>query len=177
MLLLLAGVTLGQEFAPDGVDSHDEDPPFGVVGSLLVWVVMILMVFIFCLLIGLGLALGVVILAGLAVMFGAGGVVTSLFGLAATRRPQVGWRIFSVWMHASFMLLAGAAFGGFIAPLLWPEMSSWPAARLGALAGLVTGIAWGWVLALTVERSIGFLQQTIREYGNGSDISRGNPKD
>ncbi|MEZ5387750.1 MAG: hypothetical protein R3F13_19760 [Prosthecobacter sp.] len=149
---------LGQESLPDG---YVEDAPFGLMGSLVVWAIMLLLVVLLCLLIGLSLALGLAIIAGLAAMFGAGGVVTSLFGLAATRRPQVGWRIFSIWMHAGFMLMAGAGIGGFIAPMIWPDAAPWPAAGMGALAGLGTGIAWGWVLALAVERSMIFLKESI----------------
>lgn len=143
-------------------DGYVEDAPFGLMGSFVVWAIMLLLVVLFCLLIGLGLALGVVIIAGLSAMFGAGGVVTSLFGFAATRRPQVGWRIFSIWMHAGFMLLAGAGIGGFIAPMIWPDAAPWPAAGMGALAGLSTGIAWGWVLAVAVERSMIFLKEAIQ---------------
>ena len=75
-------------------------------------------------LIGLGLALGLAIIVGLAAMFGAGGAVTSLVGFATTRKPQVGWRIFSMWMHAGFMLMAGAGIGGFIVPMIWPVLAS-----------------------------------------------------
>lgn len=160
ILGLLVSTVFGQEPLPMD-DGYVEDAPFGLMGSLVVWAFMLLIVVIFCLLIGLGLALGLAIIAGLAAMFGAGGVVTSLAGLAATRRPQVGWRIFSMWMHAGFMLMAGTGIGGFIVPMIWPDAAPWPAAGMGALAGLGTGIAWGWVLAIAVERSMRFLKETI----------------
>ncbi len=158
ILFLLVNMALGQEGLHDG---YVEDAPFGLMGSLVIWAFMLVFVVIFCLLIGLGIALGLVILAGLAAMFGAGGVVTSLFGFATTRKPQVGWRIFSMWMHGGFMLMAGAGIGGFIVPMIWPEIAPWSAAGMGAIAGFGTGIAWGWFLAITVERSISFLKETI----------------
>lgn len=159
ILFLLMRVALGQEGLPD---HHMEDAPFGLMGSLVLWGFMLGFVVLLCLLIGLGFALGLVIIVGLAAMFGAGGVVTSLVGFATTRKPQVGWRIFSMWMHAGFMLMAGAGIGGFIAPMIWPDTAPWPAAGMGALAGLGTGIAWGWVLAIAVERSMSFLKQTVQ---------------
>jgi hypothetical protein len=33
---------------------------------------------------------------------------------------------------------------------------------MGALAGLGTDIAWGWVLAIAVERSMSFLKQSVQ---------------
>lgn len=159
IVFLLVNVALGQEGLPD---DYVEDAPFGLIGSLVIWAFILVFVVIFCLLIGLGLALGLAIIVGLAAMFGAGGVVTSLVGMAATRRPQVGWRIFSMWMHAGFMLMAGAGIGGFIVPMIRPDAAPWPAAGMGALAGLCTGIAWGWILAIAVERSIRFLKETIQ---------------
>lgn len=160
ILFLLASTVFGHDSLPVD-DGYIEDAPFGLMGHLFAWIIMILLVVIFCLLIGLGLALGLVILVGLAAMFGAGGLVTSLLGLAATRRPQVGWRIFSMWMHAGFMLMAGAGIGGFAVPMIWPDTAIWPSVGLGALAGAATGILWGWGLALAVERSLGLLKKTI----------------
>lgn len=160
ILLLLALTAFGHDSLPLD-DSYIEDAPFGLMGNLFAWIIMIILVVIFCLLIGLGLALGLVILLGLAAMFGAGGVVTSLLGLAATRRPQVGWRIFIMWMHAGFMLMAGAGIGGFVVPMIWPDTATWPSIGFGALAGAATGILWGWGLALAVERSLGYLKETI----------------
>jgi len=161
ILFILASAALGHESMLVD-DSYIEDAPFGPMGSLVIWAFMLVFVVILCLLIGLGLALGLVILAGLAAMFGAGGVVTSLVGFATTRKPQVGWRIFSMWMHAGFMLMAGAGIGGFIVPMIRPEIAPWSAAGTGALAGLGTGITWGWVLAIAVERSMSFLKETIQ---------------
>ncbi|MEQ1751246.1 MAG: hypothetical protein ABL974_17595 [Prosthecobacter sp.] len=164
VLFLLASAALGYDSLPVD-DGYIEDAPFGLMGNLFAWLIMIILVFIFCLLfclvIGLGLALGLAVLAGLAAMFGAGGLVTSLLGFAATRRPQVGWRIFSMWMHAGFMLIAGAGIGGFIAPMIWPSTAAWPSAGMGAFAGLGTGIAWGWIIAIAVERTLGLLKETI----------------
>lgn len=159
ILSLLVNMAFGQEGPHDG---YIEDAPFGLMGSLVVWAFMLVFVVILCLLIGLGLALGLAITAGLAAMFGAGGVVTSLVGFATTRRPQVGWRIFSMWMHAGFMLVVGAGIGGFIVPMVWPDADPWPAAGMGALAGFGTGTAWGWVLAIAVERSLSVLKEMIR---------------
>lgn len=161
ILGLLVSTVFGQEPLPMD-DGYVEDAPFGLMGSLVIWAFMLVVVVLLGLLIGLGLALGLAIIAGLAAMFGAGGVVTSLVGMAATRRPQVGWRIFSMWMHAGFMLMAGAGIGGFIVPMIRPDAAPWPAAGMGALAGLGTGIAWGWVLAIAVERSMSFLKETIQ---------------
>jgi hypothetical protein len=160
VLFLLASTAFGHDSLPVD-DGYIEDAPFGLMGSLFAWIIMIIFVFIFCVLIGLGLALGLAILAGLAAMFGAGGMVTSLLGFAATRKPKVGWRIFSMWMHAGFMLIAGAGIGGFVVPMIWPSAATWPSAGMGALAGLGTGIAWGWILALAVERTLGLLKETI----------------
>lgn len=160
VLFLLTSTAFGHDSLPVD-DGYIEDAPFGLMGNLFAWIIMIILVVIFCLLIGLGLALGLVILVGLAAMFGAGGVITSLLGLAATRRPQVGWRIFSIWMHAGFMLMAGAGIGGFVVPMIRPDASPWPVAGLGALAGAATGILWGWGLALAVERSLELLKETI----------------
>jgi hypothetical protein len=161
-LLLFASAAISQEIIPIvQPDDYIEDAPFGLMGSLVIWAFMLVFVVIFCLLIGLGLALGLAIIAGLAAMFGAGGVVTSLVGFATTRKPQVGWRIFSMWMHAGFMLMAGAGIGGFIVPMIWPATDPWYVAGIGALAGLGTGIAWGWVLAIAVERSMSFLKESI----------------
>ena len=160
-LFILASAALGHESIPVD-DGYVEDAPFGLMGSLVIWAFMLVVVVLLCLLIGLGLALGLAIIAGIAAMFGAGGVVTSLAGMAATRRPQVGWRIFSMWMHAGFMLMAGAGVGGFIVPMIWPDAAPWSAAGMGALAGLGTGIAWGWVLAIAVERLMSFLKETIQ---------------
>lgn len=159
-LCLLASAAFGHDSLPVD-DGYIEDAPFGLMGSLVIWVFMLILVVIFCLLIGLGLALGLVILVGLAAMFGAGGLVTSLLGWASTQRPQVGWRIFSIWMHAGFMLMAGAGIGGFVVPMIRPDAAPWPAAGLGALAGAATGILWGWGLALAVERSLALLKETI----------------
>jgi len=161
IIFVLVSTTFGHESLPMD-DGYVEDAPFGLMGSLVIWAFMLVVVVLLCLLIGLGLALGLAIIVGLAAMFGAGGVVTSLVGLAATRRPQIGWRIFSMWMHAGFMLMAGAGIGGFIVPMIWPDAAPWPAAGMGALAGLGTGIAWGWVLAIAVERSMSFLKETIQ---------------
>lgn len=161
ILFTMASTALGHDSLPVD-DGYIEDAPFGLMGSLVIWAFMLVVVVLLCLLIGLGLALGLAIIVGLAAMFGAGGVVTSLVGMAATRRPQVGWRIFSMWMHAGFMLMAGAGIGGFIVPMIWPDAAPWPAAGMGALAGLCTGIAWGWVLAIAVERSMRFLKETIQ---------------
>jgi hypothetical protein len=161
-LLLFARDAVSQESIPlDYSSGYIEDAPFGLMGSLVIWAFMLGLVVLFCLLIGLGLALGLAIIVGLAAMFGAGGVVTSLVGFATTRKPQVGWRIFSMWMHAGFMLMAGAGIGGFIVPMIWPDAAPWSAAGMGALAGLGTGIAWGWILAIAVERSMSFLKETI----------------
>ncbi|WP_146851008.1 hypothetical protein [Brevifollis gellanilyticus] len=157
-MMVLTMHAFGQTDTPD---DYIEDAPWGLMGNLVVWVMMLFFVVLFCLLIGLGIALGLAILAGLAAMFGAGGVVTSLFGLAATRKPQVGWRIFSMWMHGGFMMLAGAGIGGFIAPMIWPDSATLPSAILGALAGLGAGMLWGWLLALGVERSLGFLKEAL----------------
>jgi len=159
ILFLFVKMALGQEGLQDG---YVEDAPFGPMGSLVTWAFMLVFVVIFCLLIGLGLALGLAIIAGLAAMVGAGGVVTSLVGYATTRKPQIGWRIFSMWMHAGFMLMVGAGIGGFIVPMIWPDAAPWSAAGMGALAGFCTGIAWGWVLAIAVERSVSILKEMIR---------------
>jgi hypothetical protein len=159
IVFLLVNMALGQESLPD---DYIEDAPFGLMGSLVIWAFMLGLLVICCLLIGLGLALGLAIIVGLAAMFGAGGAVTSLVGFATTRKPQVGWRIFSMWMHAGFMLMAGAGIGGFIVPMIWPEIALWSAAGMGALAGLGTGIAWGWLLAIAVERSMSFRKETIQ---------------
>jgi hypothetical protein len=161
IIFVLVSTVLGHESMPAD-DGYIEDAPFGLMGSLVIWAFMLAVVVLFCLLIGLGLALGLAIIVGLAAMFGAGGVVTSLVGFATTRKPQVSWRIFSMWMHAGFMLMAGAGIGGFIVPMIWPETGPWSAAGMGALAGLCTGIAWGWVLAIAVERSMSFLKETIQ---------------
>lgn len=160
ILFLMASTAFGHDTLPTD-DGYIEDAPFGLMGHAFAWLIMIIIVIIFCLLIGLGLALGLVILVGLAAIFGAGGVITSLLGLAATRKPQVGWRIFSIWMHAGFMLLAGAGIGGFVVPMIWPNAVPWSAAGLGSLAGAATGILWGWGLALAVELSLGYLKETI----------------
>ena len=160
VVFLLASTVFGHDSLPVS-DGYIEDAPFGLMGNLFAWLIMIILVFIFCLLIGLGLALGLAILAGLAAMFGAGGLVTSLFGFAATRRPKVGWRILSMRMHAGFMLIAGAGIGGFVVPMIWPSAATWPSAGIGALAGLVSGIAWEWILALAVERTLLLLKETI----------------
>ena len=160
VVFLLASTVFGHDSLPVS-DGYIEDAPFGLMGNLSAWLIMIILVFIFCLLIGLGLALGLAILAGLAAMFGAGGLVTSLLGFAATRRPKVGWRIFSMWMHAGFMLIAGAGIGGFVVPMIWPDAATWPSVGLGALAGAATGILWGWVLALAVERGLAFAKKSL----------------
>ena len=161
VLFLLVSTASGHDSLPVD-DGYIEDAPFGLMGSLVVWAFMLVLVVICCLLIGLGLALGLVILVGLAAMFGAGGVITSLLGLAATRRPQVGWRIFSIWMHAGFMLMTGAGIGGFVVPMIWPDAATWPSVGLGALAGAATGSLWGWGLALAVECSMSYLKETIQ---------------
>jgi hypothetical protein len=162
LLFLTATVILGQDALPDsGSENYIEDAPWGLMGNLLAWIIMLLFVIVLCLLTGLGIALGLAILAGLAVTFGAGGVATSLLGLAVTHRPQVGWRIFSMWMHAGFMSVAGATIGGFVVPMIWRDVATWPSAGLGALAGAASGMLWGWVLALAVERSLRYFKETI----------------
>jgi len=60
------------------------------------------------------------------------------------------------------MLVVGAGIGGFIVPMVWPDAAPWPAAGMGALAGFGTGTAWGWVLAIAVERSLSVLKEMIR---------------
>jgi hypothetical protein len=117
ILFVLASTAFGHESLPAD-EAYIEDAPFGLMGSLVLWGFMLGFVVLLCLLIGQGFALGLVIIVGLAAMFGAGGVVTSLVGFATTRKPQVGWRIFSMWMHAGFMLMAGVGIGGFIAPMI-----------------------------------------------------------
>ena len=162
LLFLMATVTLGQDALPgSGSDRYIEDAPWGLMGNLLAWIIMLLFVIFLCLLTGLGIALGLAILASLALMFGAGGVATSLLGLAVTHRPRVGWRIFSMWMHAGFMSAAGAAIGGFVVPVIWRDAAAWPSAGLGALAGAASGALWGWVLALAMERSLLYFKETI----------------
>lgn len=158
ILFVFVTVAFGQDVLPD---DYIEDAPWGLMGNLVAWIIMLIIVVIFCLLIGLGIALGLAILAGLAIMFGAGGMVASVAGGFASRKPQVGWRIFSMWMHAGFMMLAGAGIGGFLLPLIQPERAVWPSAALGALVGLGTGLLWGWLLALGVERCGGFLKAAI----------------
>lgn len=155
---MLAFHALGQDSHPD---DYIEDAPWGLMGNMAAWVVMIIVVAIFCLLIGLGLALGLAILAGLAAMFGAGGIVASLSAGIASRKPKVGWRIFSMWMHAGFMMLAGAGLAGFLMPMIQPERAALPSASLGAIIGLGAGMLWGWLLALGVERCGGFLKDTL----------------
>lgn len=162
LLLLITHVALSQGALPDDYpDGYVEDAPFGLAGSLVVWGIMLIIIVICCLLIGLGLALGLAILAGLAVMFGAGGMVASLAGGIASRKPRVGWRIFSMWMHAGFMMLAGTGIGGFLIPFLWSDHYVLSTAVLGALTGLGVGLLWGWLLALGVERCGDFLKDII----------------
>lgn len=138
-----------------------------------------------CVLIGIGMVLGVALLIGLTIMLGAGGVIfgtggvaASLAGGIASRKPRVGWRIFSMWMHAGFMTLAGAGIGGFMIPYLYAEHPtllsasfiglitgvSFHAGLLGAVAGLVTGLTWGWLLALGLERCGGHAWKLLETY-------------
>lgn len=160
--LLLVRLALGQE---ELYDDYYDDAPFGVIGGIVIWAVMFAVFVLWCVLIGLSIAFGLALIAGLLFLFGAGGVVTSLIGFATTRKPRVGWRILSVWIHAGCLLAAGAAFGGLVVPMFWTELDSWTCAGLGALAGLVTGIAVGWLFAVAVERFLGMLKEfTLRRF-------------
>lgn len=182
VFMLLTFHAFGQGGTPD--DYPDEFVDEGFDGIFNVIFVGLFFVFIAacCVLIGIGIVLSLAILVGLAVMlgaggvmFGAGGVVASLAGGIASRRPKVGWRIFSMWMHAGFMMLVGAGIGGFVFPYLYADHSTFVAASfiglitgtsldaviLGAALGFVTGLVWGWLLALGMEKCGGFLKEVI----------------
>ena len=182
--LLLALHAFGQGGPPDGYTDEfvDHGPDAFNMMFLLMFLVFIA---VCCVLIGIGLAIGLALLAGLAVMlgaggmmFGVGGVAASLAGGIASRRPKVGWRIFSMWMHAGLMTLAGAGIGGVVGlvlPHVWLDGSSpmqsalaglisglpLQTTVLGGLAGLIAGLLWGWLLALGVERCGGSLKAAI----------------
>jgi hypothetical protein len=153
--LLLVRLALGQE---QPYDDYYDDAPFGLIGGIVIWAVMFAVFVLWCVLIGLSIAFGLALIAGLLFLFGAGGVVTSLIGFATTRKPRVGWRILSVWLHAGCLLAAGAAFGGLAVPMFWNGLDAWTCAGLGALAGLATGITVGWLFAVAVERFLGMLK-------------------
>lgn len=167
LLLLVASVAFGQGALPDHYpDDFVDHGPDGL--NMIFWMVMLVFIALCCVLVGVGIALGVAILVGLAVvlgaggmLFGAGGMLASVAGGIASRKPRVGWRIFSMWMHAGFMMLAGTGIGGFVIPFLWSDHYVLSTAVLGALTGLGVGLLWGWLLALGVERCGGFLKKSI----------------
>lgn len=182
-IMLLTLYALGQGGAPDDYPDEFVDDGFGGVFNVIFLVMFFAFIAACCVLIGIGIVLGLAILAGLAAMlgaggvvFGAGGVVASLAGGIVSRKPKVGWRIFSMWMHAGFMMLVGACIGGFVFPYLYADHFSFWAASfiglitgvsletsiLGAGVGFVTGLIWGWLLALGTEKCGGFLKQTVQ---------------
>lgn len=158
LALLLLPLALGQD---ELYDHSTDGPPFGLIGAIAVWALLFAAFVLWCVLIGLSIAFGLALIAGLLFLFGAGGVVTSLIGFATTRKPRVGWRILSVWLHAGCLLAAGAGFGGFVVPMFWTAVDSWIGAALGALAGLVTGIGVGWLFAVAVERFLNLLKEFV----------------
>ncbi|MES2598460.1 MAG: hypothetical protein V4662_24205 [Verrucomicrobiota bacterium] len=158
--MLLASHAFGQGTLPDGYPEQFVDHgPDGFL--MLFWIMAFVFMVVCCVAVGVGLAVGLVILAGFAAMFGAGGMIASLVGGLTSRKPRVGWRIFSMWMHAGLLTLAGIGIGGFVVPFFWPGQPTLPTAAMGAAVGLVAGVIWGWLLALGVERCGGIIKEAI----------------